>query len=443
MSGIRKYMSELLQGLAFIHEKRIIHRDIKPTNFLFNVKTGTGVIVDLGLAEKEPENNNECICMRSQGVPRYNVRPEGGYKKDDPRPSRRANRAGTRGFRAPEVLFKCLSQTRKIDIWAAGVILLVFFARRFTFFSSADDSEAVIELATLFGKRAMERCANLHGSILETSIPTITEDGYSFEQVILWCNHKNEDVFTRPQKLGIDLLRHCLDPNVRKRPTAHELLQHPFFKEDFGIDNDLEPRESRKRPASHDVDPAIKKSKLNTHQREQKQHQHNEQQQPELGRLQEEQQPQHDDKQQTELDHHRQKKQPFQYDETQLTELDQHQQEEQPLQHDERQQTELDDHQEETQSLQHDKRHQAEVSQFEAPFCERYDGAQAESEPLARRVTNESAHPTQVGSLPGEQSTQADKPQEIEVRQMEEEEVVIHSLAGLEPENEGWEELTA
>lgn len=266
MLGVKKYMGELLQGLAFLHDKGIIHRDIKPTNFLYNVKTGTGVIVDLGLAEKEPENNNECVCMRSPNIPRYAVRPEGGYKKDDPRPSRRANRAGTRGFRAPEVLFKCLSQTRKIDIWSAGVILLEFFTRRFTFFSSADDSEAVIELATLFGKRIMERCANLHGSVLETNIPTITDDGYTFEQVILWCNHKTEDTFTRPQQLGIDLLRLLLEPNVRKRPSALELLQHPFFTEEFDIDYDIEPkRESRKREA-HEPERPSKRSKRDAEQ---------------------------------------------------------------------------------------------------------------------------------------------------------------------------------
>lgn len=34
-----------------------------------------------------------------------------GYIADDKRPGIRANRAGTRGFRAPEVLLKCQDQT--------------------------------------------------------------------------------------------------------------------------------------------------------------------------------------------------------------------------------------------------------------------------------------------------------------------------------------------
>jgi len=34
-----------------------------------------------------------------------------GYPENDRRPVSKANRAGTRGFRAPEVLFKCHAQT--------------------------------------------------------------------------------------------------------------------------------------------------------------------------------------------------------------------------------------------------------------------------------------------------------------------------------------------
>ena len=48
--------------------------------------------------------------------------------QNDNRPPRRANRAGTRGFRAPEVLFKCTSQSTKIDIWSAGIIGFSFYS---------------------------------------------------------------------------------------------------------------------------------------------------------------------------------------------------------------------------------------------------------------------------------------------------------------------------
>ena len=44
-----------------------------------------------------------------------------GFPSDDKRPTMKANRAGTRGFRAPEVLFKCPDQTfGRLDVAAAG-----------------------------------------------------------------------------------------------------------------------------------------------------------------------------------------------------------------------------------------------------------------------------------------------------------------------------------
>lgn len=51
-----------------------------------------------------------------------------------------------------------------IDIWSVGIILLCFLTRRFPFFNSNDDTEALAEIATIFGKRRMERCAALHST---------------------------------------------------------------------------------------------------------------------------------------------------------------------------------------------------------------------------------------------------------------------------------------
>ena len=46
------------------------------------------------------------------------------------RKSQRAARAGTPGFRPPEVLMKFEHQTTSVDIWAAGVILLSILSRK-------------------------------------------------------------------------------------------------------------------------------------------------------------------------------------------------------------------------------------------------------------------------------------------------------------------------
>ncbi|QPG74414.1 hypothetical protein FOA43_001743 [Brettanomyces nanus] len=188
MPGIRKYMEELLTALYHVHQGGIIHRDIKPTNFLYDPFTRHGVLVDFGLAEKETEGDiNLCPCAHhilDEKVPSFeNDLMVRGYLRDDPRPGRRANRAGTRGFRAPEVLMKCPNQTFSVDIWSAGVILLTLLARRFPFFNSSDDTEALAELTNVFGIKAMKECAKEHGLGFECNLP-IAEHKHALGYII-------------------------------------------------------------------------------------------------------------------------------------------------------------------------------------------------------------------------------------------------------------------
>jgi len=49
---LRSYFSCLFRALAATHKLQIIHRDVKPANFLFDSMTGQGVLCDYGLAQK-------------------------------------------------------------------------------------------------------------------------------------------------------------------------------------------------------------------------------------------------------------------------------------------------------------------------------------------------------------------------------------------------------
>jgi len=102
-----------------------------------------------------------------------------GFKRDDPRPSAKANRAGTRGFRAPEVLFKCPDQTGAIDVWSVGVTLLCFLTRRFPFFNSNDDVDALMEIATIFGRSKLESVAMHHNRTVISNIPEVNAPRFS------------------------------------------------------------------------------------------------------------------------------------------------------------------------------------------------------------------------------------------------------------------------
>ena len=247
---IRHYLRSLFTGLAAVHKARIIHRDIKPTNFLYDYRRQHGVLVDFGLAEREGTDATYCVCLESNSRRKAKVDnsyamkngPLGGYPRSDTRPSRRANRAGTRGFRAPEVLLKCTSQTTAIDVWSAGVILLTILGRRFPFFNSTDDIDATIEIASVFGRRRMQHCALLHGAVFECTIPTIGEKGFAFEKLVLWsdCRTGTGKGLSDDEKQTVAFLEQCMELDPRKRITAEEALEHPFLREDALQETDAE-----------------------------------------------------------------------------------------------------------------------------------------------------------------------------------------------------------
>lgn len=62
-----------------------------------------------------------------------------------------APRAGTPGFRSPEVLLKYPNQTTAVDIWSGGIMMLCLLSGRYPFFRAYDDLTALAQIISISG----------------------------------------------------------------------------------------------------------------------------------------------------------------------------------------------------------------------------------------------------------------------------------------------------
>lgn len=185
---VKSFMFQLLKGIMYCHDNRVLHRDLKPQNLLIN-KKGELKLGDFGLA-------------RAFGIP-FNTF---------------SNEVVTLWYRAPDVLLGSRSYTASIDIWSAGCIFAEMCTGKPLFPGTANEDQ----LLKIF---------RLMGTPNERTWPGVSS----------YANYKsNWQVFV-PQdlrllipnldSLGLNLLSSLLQMRPDARITARQALQHPWFHE--------------------------------------------------------------------------------------------------------------------------------------------------------------------------------------------------------------------
>ena len=110
-------VKSILQGVAYIHDQDIMHRDLKPQNIVFGIKDDLSSlkIVDFGLSLK--------YCI-GDGVDQH---------------------CGTKVYMAPEIILKQHEYSKSVDIWAVGVIMYeVLTGGKHPFYKSGDTMEDLV-----------------------------------------------------------------------------------------------------------------------------------------------------------------------------------------------------------------------------------------------------------------------------------------------------------
>lgn len=163
----RPVMRDILEGVAYLHDKSIVHRDLKLKNILCDRKElpVRVKLADFGLANFVGVRTVSKVALQSQ--------------------------VGSPHYVAPEVLRE-MTYGPSVDVWAVGIILHILLSRRYPF--AGETIQETLELVCR-GRFSLQ--------------------GSEWDRVSDECK---------------DLLAELLKEDPMERITARDALSHPWFK---------------------------------------------------------------------------------------------------------------------------------------------------------------------------------------------------------------------
>ena len=191
---IKKITRSIAQGLKYLHDHDIVHRDIKPGNIFVDenciLKLG-----DFGSSRIINENIKQLTPL-----------------------------IGTKWYKAPEVIFAKKDYDKKVDIWSFGCLIAELFLLE-PLFPGATDFEMINLIFGFLGYTKEDE------EILKPKL-----------QIQYKEQKKNifEDTFDCADALAIDLMKKMVCINPEKRIDIDGVLKHPYLdNEDDYIDVNL------------------------------------------------------------------------------------------------------------------------------------------------------------------------------------------------------------
>ncbi|KAG7738947.1 hypothetical protein KL923_002747 [Ogataea haglerorum] len=180
---VKSFMFQLLRGIMFCHDNRVLHRDLKPQNLLISSK-GELKLGDFGLA-------------RAYGIPVNTF----------------SNEVVTLWYRAPDVLLGSRSYSTSIDMWSAGCIMAEMFTGKPLFPGSSNEDQ----LLKIF--RVM-------GTPNERTWPGVTSYPNYRSNFSVFIPQDLHTLIPNMDNLALNLLQGLLQMRPELRLSARQALQH-------------------------------------------------------------------------------------------------------------------------------------------------------------------------------------------------------------------------
>jgi cyclin-dependent kinase 17 len=189
LNNVKLFLVQLLRGLSYCHQRRVLHRDLKPQNLLIS-NNGELKLADFGLA-------------RAQSVPTKTY----------------SNEVVTLWYRPPDVLLGSKEYSSHIDMWGVGCILFEMLTRKAMFPGSTTDEQLNLIFQTL-GPPTHEKASSLFESP-------------NFKQLNFRPSNSKPKPLTKlsPRIDGqsADLLDKFLKYEGRERISAADAMHHQYL----------------------------------------------------------------------------------------------------------------------------------------------------------------------------------------------------------------------
>jgi cell division cycle 2-like protein len=200
-SEVKTLLHQLASGLAYLHSHWILHRDLKTSNLLLNNR-GRLKIADFGMA-------------------RY---------VGDPAP-RLTQLVVTLWYRAPELLLGEARYGAAVDMWSAGCVMGELLAREplLQGKNEVDELTRIFELCGVPTEESWPTFRRLPNARL-LRLPSQPQQQQQQQQIA--GSSRIRAKFPLLTGAGVSLLGGLLALDPARRPSAAEVLEHEYFRQD-------------------------------------------------------------------------------------------------------------------------------------------------------------------------------------------------------------------